>query len=171
MKPKAERIAALIADKQQPFTDEDRTALEALTDAQLTTLEGQKRCERITALIAGTFPAPAKEVVKEVPRALTAAEFEAAMPADIRALVERAKASDAARKTELVTKLTVCQKLHNEEALKAMDLADLESMAALVQSVAPTVDFSAAGTRHASADNDVAPPPDLRAALDASTKK
>lgn len=177
MKTKAERIKALIDCDQTPFTAEDQARLEALTEEQLTQIEGQDRQGRIAALIAGTIGP--KEVVKEVKvevekplTALTEAEFEKIMPPSVKALVDRQKAQEAARKTALVTQLKTAQSEYTEAELQGMSIEALERTAKLVKlPAAAPVDFSGAAPRAAEQTESVDAPPDLGAAIRAAQKK
>lgn len=140
---KEARIAALMAHKHNPLKDE--AALKASSEAGLAALEAH--C--VTA-DAAEKKAGEDEVVRAAAAAKpqTEEEYLQKAPASIRTLVDRHKAADALRKTELVTALKACQTEYTEAELTALATDDLERIARLTKA---DVDFSGIGITRAAA--------------------
>ena len=150
---KAERIAALLKHEHNPL--KDQKALEASSEEGLKALE--VHCENATKLKAATDKMEEEEKEKkkkeeeEKTKGLKAAEqkplseeeFMKAAPPDLKALIERTKAADAARKNDLIASLKTAQSVYTEERLNAMPLEQLEEVAALAN--VPKPDFSGRG--------------------------
>lgn len=100
------------------------------------------------------------------------------LPAEMRSLVERAKAQETARKDQLVAALKDAQSVYDEARLKAMGVEQLEEVAALAQVARPAEparDFSGRGlpaARHNAGAEDVYrnPPDPYMKALEAKKK-
>lgn len=183
---KAERIAALIANKETPFTAEDQATLEACSDVQLEAIEKQDRGGRIASLIAGAVPAPAPaaetpkvaaevkpEPVAEVKAAAakepTTEEYLAAAPAAIREQLASGLRTAAAQKTATITQLKASGRCSIPDArLASMSQEELNQLVTLA--AVPAVDFSLqGGPRAANTNTNEAPAaPDLVGAIRAA---
>lgn len=188
MASKQERIAALISSPKTPFTAADSKMLEAASDERLTALEAhvaslvtaeKKATDTDTALKAASDNITALQTqVTELKAASekkqTPEEFLASNP-DLKALVDNAKAQEAAHIAALVTSLKTAQSEYTEDELKAMSLNDLRRLAnvAKAQVVQPVVDFSARSPRAAEnkTDDAIPAPPSLNAAIRAAAGK
>lgn len=163
---KTERIAALLKHEHNPI--KDLKALEANTDEGLRLLE--VHCENAATLKAAADKLAADKATsdaalkaaeaanKTVEERLTAAEaslkasgaqkteeeFLKTAPESIRTLVAEKKATDAARKATLVTTLKTAQSVYDEARLNAMELTQLEEIAALTGAAKPA-DYSGRG--------------------------
>lgn len=125
--------------------------------------------EATTAAAAApqTPVAAAPTVVPEQPKQLTEAEWMAQAPPEIRDMVSRHKAQDAAKKAELVATLKDNGAFTDQElnAKSVDELAKLVSLAG--KTAAPTgVNFAAQGQPRA--EEAIAPPPDLNASIRAA---
>jgi hypothetical protein len=179
---KQERVKALIASPKSPFTACDQTMLEAASEERLVALEQHVKSlaeaeqqnaelgQRVTAA-----EAKVAEFAAAAAKPKTDDEWLASAPASVRALVDGAKAQEAARKAELVGALKTAQSEFNEEELNGMSVKELEriSRVAGVKAAAAPVDFSAQAPRVAkTGDNDAIPaPPDMNARIKAAASK
>lgn len=156
----AERITALIANKDTVWSEHDREYLQGLPD------------ERLAALEAHAKPAEAPAPKVETPAAAAKAEpkledLPAAWQEAIRANQELEKTT----RTKLVDKLAAAQEGFTKEDLEKMDFAALQKLgkAVLKTAGAEVVDFSAAaGTQRAARsdeDEGADEAPDLGAAI------
>jgi hypothetical protein len=172
---KADRIKALLALPNNPV--KDQKVLEAAPDDVLKTLEdhaatldaAQKTAKDAAdkaakeAADAAAVQAATLAAAAAAPKELSEEEFMKAAPAPLRTMLQRHKDADAKAHAALVTSLKTAQKVHNEDALKAKTLEQLEEIAALLQM--PPVDYSLrAVPRAAEATTDgeykSQPPPD-----------
>lgn len=189
MKTKEERIAALISNTKNKFAAEHQARLtscsdnvlasiellhEAQPDVALALLPAEEKTETVTAPAAETraaAAAPAAVVTAPVtpvatvvdapvvPKPLTAEEFMSQAPPEIRALVERQKTADAARRADLVTTLKACQSEYPEAELQEMPLDQLERVARVAKAAVPAVDYSGRGTPRVTGEAPQAPAP------------
>jgi len=204
---KAQRIAALIANERTTFTAADEAGLVAMSDATLTALEESAVKEPETPVepqaaapadpVAPAAAAPAAPAVPAVPATpadpaapvapaepkpdepMTAAEWLAAAPPEIRAPLQRELTREAAARTLLVEELTTAQDVHTAEELGAMNIEELQKVQRLcnigkpVGDVTP-VDFGFGPPRASQAkgeDNSIDPAPSLRVAVAAAASK
>lgn len=145
-----------IADKNA----EDAKQLKAAADKKTEEENVEKKQNEAEVKAAEARLTAAKAAGFETVEAHEQAEFYKKNP-EIKALVDRQKAQDAARKDELVTALKTAQKVHDEAKLKTFSLERLEEIAELVN--VPKPDFSGRGVavRTAESKDDVfANPPD-----------
>jgi hypothetical protein len=149
------------------FVPTDIKTLEAMSDDQLTRIKAKTdasvKANDDLKVAEAKFKA-AEEKAKEQPKELTEAEVLVKFPS-IKTLVDRAQATEAARKTELVTQLKTAQSAYNEDELKALELSTLEKLAVVAKIGTGTADYSGRGLaamRTASDGNDLASfaPPD-----------
>lgn len=125
---------ALIACANSPFKEEDRSGLEAMTEVRLSELS-----EKFSKAVE-TAPAAAAAVP------LTEDQWLASAPAEIRALVSRAKVEEKVRHASLVATLKAAQTFYDETALAAMEIGRLEEMVNVLGTAAgveKTIDHSA----------------------------
>jgi hypothetical protein len=132
---KQERIKALLENKRLPFRPCDQKYLEGLPDDRLEQIEThaselEEELTKPTEAVPETppVPAPATAAAAPPPKAKTVEEFLAEAPEEIRTLVSRQKAADAARRTELVSGLKAAQDAYTEEELNTMPLEALEKL-------------------------------------------
>jgi IMP dehydrogenase/GMP reductase len=144
---KEQRIAALMANKHNPV--KDQASLTAMTDAGLTALE--THCT--TAAEAETRAAAEKATVNEQIAALQAnstrsiADDDPRLSDSTRQMIAGYKASQAARKSELVGKLKTAQTVYTEAELNEMQLDQLERITRLakIEVASTNVDYSGVG--------------------------
>lgn len=115
----------------EKYTEEDRACLEGMT-------------EKVFQSIIAPAPEVKVEVKTEALPVITEEQALAALPG-LRDMVGKYRAQEEARKTDLVSRLVNAQKVHDETALKAMELSRLEEIAQLINLDAPKVDFSLHG--------------------------
>lgn len=121
MKPKAEVIAALIAN--HGWSESDRTELEALSEATVNKLL-DKAVTKAPAPAANAAPA-------------TVESFLQAAPAEVAAVINNALAVAKAEKDGLITEITGNAKnTFTKEQLEAMPVANLKAIAAFAKSEA-----------------------------------
>lgn len=173
-------IAKLAKCQYNPI--QDVKALEAFSDEGLSALE--THCETQSSAfkavhdemedVRGQLKA-AQEKIRETEKNLRAAEAEvrkakkpseedwlAVAPPAIRALLDRQKAQDNARRDELVESLKTAQSEYSEEELTAMEIPQLEKLAKIAKLVEEPKDFSGRETvrlRGAEKDNVFLNPP------------
>ena len=151
MKTKDERISALIASKKNTFADAHKAFLATLSEDQL------KQLEDADAAIAEPKEEPKVEAVVE-PKVEAAVEPKteptvasakpitvADLPAELKDLVDNAKAHDATVRAGAIKALAESkQTVYSEADLKAMSTKDLVRVATLVSKPGATsvVDFS-----------------------------
>ena len=163
---KAERIAALLKNEHNPL--KSQSALDAADDCGLTALENHcaaaaamktKAVDDAAALKAAQDATETLRAAAAAPRELTEVELLKVMPAEMRSLIERAKATDAARRTQLVSSLKAAQDGYTEAELTEMPLDQLEKVAKAVKVEAPVEDYSGRGTpKVLSGGEDFTPP-------------
>lgn len=177
MKTKAERIAALIADAANGWTEETRPFLETCTDDQLTTLEtkvivaAQNPAPKPPASPSPTpsspspspSPAPSPQPPSHVvdPEPVTLASLIAAAPPDVRNAFASLTAAAATKKAASIATLKGTGRCKfSDEQLNAMDQTALDSMVELVGAAAP-VNYAGLGMPRAAGanGNDNTPPP------------
>ena len=91
---------------------------------------------------------------------LTPKQWMAQAPPEVRSLVERSRAADAARKVTLVGQLKTAQSVYTEAQLATFEVPRLEEIAALVGARVPEPDFTGVGLPRAAATGaQGAPPP------------
>lgn len=156
-----DKIAALIANSNTPWSAADQQYLEGVSDERFGQIEADaKRVadaaaaqEQSTTELRTQLAAAQSEItsVKERLVAATATptveEYLQRAPQEIRDLVAAKQASDNARRTALVTKLSAAQAEFSADELTAMPMAQLDRIARLakvdaVDSVPGNVDFS-----------------------------
>jgi hypothetical protein len=169
---KQDRIKALMAHPNNPVKDQE--VLEALEDSVFEALEAHATKLDADQKVAQEQAAALKAAeAAAAPKELTEEELMKAAPAALRTMIERHKAADAQAHATLVTSLKTAQKVHSEEALKALPLERLQEIAALLQM--PPVDYSLRSLPRAAesteGDYKRQPPPDgYAAALEARRK-
>lgn len=159
---KTERVRALIAKGNTPFTEADQGYLETLCDGRLSTLE------------AYTPPTPAEPAVPATLDEFLASAPEALKPAvtEAQQIVAAQRAAAAQHKADLVSKLKTAQSAFSETELDAMAVDQLEKLARVAEAAKAepetpaAVDFAGQGSPRAAAKNGdeddvVPPPPDL----------
>ena len=190
---KKTRIAALMASKHSPI--KEQAALEALSEAGLTSLETLVKAAEDAAVTAAAAEAKAAEdaAKKEAdakaaadkkdaetraaagqPAAKTREQWLAEAPPEMRSSFERIEKAEIARKTELVDALKGAQKVYSETQLKAMSLSTLEETASLLNLDKPApVNYSGVrALKQETTAGDPNPAPDgYRMALDARAGK
>lgn len=148
---------------------------ETQPDVALTLLPAEEKTEPVTTpatetRAAAAAPAavvtapvtPAATVIVDAPaspKPLTTEEFMSQAPPEIRALVERQKAADVARRLDLVTTLKTAQAEYTEVELQSMPLDQLERVARVAKAAVPAVDYSGRGTPRTTGEAPQAPPP------------
>lgn len=163
---KADRIAALIACEHNPVKNKE--VLEGSNEAQLTALEAHAAtgarlkaaaskadAEKVITDLADAHGAAmthaagvkAKQQKDEETAGVKAAEgvkilsteeWLKSAPAEVRTLVEEQTAERNATKSALITQLKAAQSVYSEDALKAMELKELRSIAQLIKVMEPT---------------------------------
>lgn len=138
MAANAERITALITNPRSPFEEADRAYLETLS------------VERITAAETSAAQPTAEETAAAAAAAAGAAHDENTVTvsaeelASLRAMAADRERTRTAQKRVLVSKLKTAQTTYNETRLNAMELEQLQEVAALLQLDAPVqTDFVA----------------------------
>lgn len=170
---KTARAKALIENARSPFVAADQTYLEGLTDERLTELETHAAEPQPAAPAAATTeqpaaapaqpeaqPAPAAAAAE--PKELSEAEWLKTAPPSVRALVEDAKAKDAATRTALVASLKDAQEQYTEAELNAMSTSELEKLDGLVSALAGTdkaADYSGRAWPRSASANEPKPLP------------
>jgi hypothetical protein len=171
---KKARVAAIIASGKTCFKTADAAVLEQLSDEAIKHIEEQ--VEKVNE------PDPEPELDPKVKAILEAHDAEAkktpeqkqqeflmANP-DIAKIVSEHKAAAAAKKTEFVTKLKAAQTVYKEDDLNAMDVPQLEKLAALA--IKPARDFGPQAPRAAEGNTEEIPtPPDMKARVLEHRKK
>jgi hypothetical protein len=122
----AERIRALVESPKVPFTADDATYLEGLSDERFAALEASMK-----ALMEPTAPISEADVLKQFPT--------------IAGIVAKAKAEEAAKRAGLVSGLSAKQTSFGQAELEAMPTEQLEKIAALVAVETPAVDYTGLG--------------------------
>ncbi len=138
----------------------DAKAAEAKVAAEKAAAEAKAKAKAAAEKAAADARTPEQEE----------AEFLAKHPA-LGKIVTDAKAAETAKKTDLVTRLKDATKAgYTEEQLKAMEVPQLEQLAAII--LKPKVDFSGAGgPRQTESDGDVPKPIDMAARIIAARQK
>jgi hypothetical protein len=145
---KAEAIKTLVNCKHSGFTADDQAMLEAAPDARLESF-----------LVAAEARKNEVEQAK-APKALSADEFMAQAPPELKTLLARQKRQETERKAELVTALKTAQEEYTESELAAMPVEDLERMARMAR-IAEKPSYAGRGLPRAAQETDVyANPPD-----------
>jgi hypothetical protein len=143
-----EAVKTLIGCKHSGFTAEDQAMLETASDARLESF-----------LVAAEARKNEVEKAKE-PKTLSADEFMAQAPQELKTLLARQKRQETERKAELVTALKAAQEEYAESELSAMSLDDLERMARMAR-IAEKPSYAGRGLPRAAQETDVyANPPD-----------
>lgn len=169
MKIAQDRVKALIAKSKGAFTDADIAFLEARSEDQFKTLEGQAEPPVVDTKVADTTKA-ADTTVKAVdttPKTLTEDEWLKTAPQSIQDMVNRQKALDLETRAASVKRLKDCSSF-SEAELNAMPLDTLVKMNKSIPQPRATVDYS---IRDAARDNDpnvIPAPRDLTAAIKAA---
>lgn len=176
---RAARTSALIENPATPFDANDRAYLDTLTEERLATLEAQAVTAKTAHDVKAAADARAAEERAAAERATAEAATRAASqqteeawlasaPQSIRSLVTAAKASENARRTQLVTVLKSAQAEYSEAELTAMPVAELERISRLAQANVPEIDYTARAPRAASASAEdvyINPPSGYKIAL------
>ena len=178
---KATRVAALIAAEATAYTADDTDGLMAMSEDTLTALEASAAApaEPIAPVapvvpvvdpVAGDDAEDDDDPAAAAP--LDAEAWMAAAPDDIRAEFEELRAAKMARHDALVVQLVGAQKVHDEPALSAMSVRELENILALINipDASAPVDFSGLGMPRAATasegeDERPEPAPDLATAI------
>ena len=168
MKTKDERISALIASKKNTFTDAHKGFLTTCSDEQLAKLE------EVDAATPEPKAEEPKPVVDEPKPTVASAKPEEKkpitiedLPAELRSLVDNAKAhDDAVRSAALKALAESKQTIYTETELKALSTKDLTRVATLATQpkAASVVDFSLQNLQGVTPKDDgdmVAPPSGL----------
>lgn len=114
----------LIACEASPFNEEDRAALEVMSEARLSTLVSEfESVKKETAQPVAT-PAGASTQTEE--------QWLASAPASVQAIVARAKVEEKAAHARLVNVLKGAQSHYTEEQLRAKSLDQLEELDAVL---------------------------------------
>lgn len=156
-------INRIVGAEASPFGDECRDKLAAFGVDQLAAL-----AERFDPTPATAPAEPAPETTQP-PAELTEEEAIAQLPASLRGMLAKYQAEEKRRHASLVSRLKDKQNVHDEAALRAMSVDELQNVARLLRLDEP-VDFSAARIEGASANDDdqVPGPPDLTEAIRAA---
>lgn len=109
------------------FTEEDRKSLESLSDKGFEALTKEPENKETAPVVASAPNAPASNT----PLVLSEEEALAACPG-LRSKVDRLRSAEQAKKTELISRLAVAQKVYTEESLKLKSVGELEEIAALI---------------------------------------
>ena len=192
---KAQRIAALIANKKSAFGEADQAALEAMSDATLEVLEASAAEVEEPKVEPAPEPqaaAPAEPVAPAAPAApatpaaepvaapaaepvaaeaaKTDEELIAALPASLRSMIDRQQAQDAEQHAAYVALLDGAQDVFDKAQLEAKTIDQLKEIAALSKATPVLVaDYSGIGTPRATERADEVPdPPDQIAAIKAA---
>lgn len=124
------------------FKEDDRKALEAMTDAGLAALEAKFKAQE-------EEPKPEDEKSDEVvaqtakPAEMTEEQWLAQAPQSLRAMHAKFKAAEVAQHTALVTSLKAAQSAYTEDELKSMSVDALSKLASALKVDEPTRDYSA----------------------------
>lgn len=170
---KAEKIAALIANEQMPFTKDDSAKLEACSEAELDALASQTRDGRIEALISST-KTPAAPVAAAAAAtskvAQTVDEFINSAPTGMQdALRSGVKAAEAKRTASIKALKDTGRCQYSDAELGAMSQTQLDTLVTLSGAAVATVsgvDFGGQGAPRVAQNGDAAPAaPSVRAAL------
>lgn len=154
MKTKPERIAALMAHTHSAI--KDATILDTLSDAALAALEVSADAAKTAAAV----PVPAAPAA---PKTLSEAEVMSALPESVKRTLARAEAVEKTQKAALVTALKGHSDVYTEDALNAMTIESLQTLAKFAKLDTPSIDFGALPVAR-SASADTAPAPDGYAA-------
>lgn len=169
---KKSRIAALLGQEPVKAWATEK-ALEALDETQLKALEDQTAKTAADAKAALDAKAGADAKIKAAAEHVpTEEEYLKTAPESIRTLVAEKKASDAAEKVGLVTKLVAASKALTKEQLEARSLEDLRTLALFAKVETP--DYSIKGVpvpRAAAAVEDYTPPNPYEKGLKALQEK
>ena len=130
------------------FAEEDREILEKFPEARLEALVGCLDAE----IIAAKVIEPVIVTVK------TEAEWLAEAPADVRSLVETARARDKAVRDSLIKSLGEGQKVYTVAQLTTKTTDDLRQLAEVLKIQAATVDFAGLATTPPDAPTSPTPP-------------
>lgn len=191
---KAQRIKALIDNPKTPWKAADQSYLEGMSEDRLKEVEQhaapaeedptkKKENEGQPAAVPQqqqTTPAATPAAQPQQVAAAATEETEeqqiAKLPKSLRAMVERAQASERARKTALITTLKSAQTEYTEQELQDMPIDGLERMSRLLQAEVdvPAADFTGRGfPRAAAAVGDYLsnPPSGYDKALEKRTRK
>lgn len=167
----AQRIKALIDNPKSAFASADQTYLEGLDDARLESFEKalpaeeKKKEEVIPVVAAKEGEKTQQQMIQDAVKAAmpqTDEDWFKLAPQSVKAAATRLQAQEAAQKEALIGSLKTAQKVYSEEALKAMEVPDLQKLADLVglqQSQGGNVDYGVFGHRAAEKKEDRNPPP------------
>lgn len=167
-------VDQILANKDLPFTEDDRLWLEAANEARLVAFAGFTPGEKktpaagdgaaaggaaaSTAAQAPAYTGAQGKAAQAEKKPQTEEEFLAAAPQSLRDLVAGAKAREHARRDELVTVLKTAQTEYAEAELKAMPAKDLERIARVCKAAVKPVDFSGQGLPRTAETPSYAPP-------------
>jgi hypothetical protein len=157
----AERITALIANTKTPWSEQDRTYLEGVTDERLATLEAHAKPEAPAPVAAAAAPATQELTLEQLPAAW-------------QAVIKAAQENEKANRTTLITKLVTAQDGFSQQDLEGMTFDALQKLgkAVLKTAEAQPIDFSASAGNQRQAvrsDDEAADDaPDLGAAVRAA---
>lgn len=150
---RAAAIKSLTECSCSGFTAADIKTLESFPDALLTA--------QVTAMKTAQETETKLKAASEK-KSQTDEEFYASAPASVRALIDKAKSSEEARKNELVEALKTAQDVYDETKLKALGVERLEEIAKLVgvDLTNTAVDFGGRPVVRAAEQGDHLTPPD-----------
>jgi hypothetical protein len=146
---KADIIKALVECKYSGFTAGDEEMLRGASDARLESFR----------VAAESRAATDKDLRAAADRKLTAEEFMAVAPPELRSLITRQQTQETNLKAELITQLKAAQSEYSEAELSVMPVADLSRMARMAK-VEVRVDYAGKGLpRLLSSDEEDFTPP------------
>lgn len=134
-------VDRLIASKA--FAEDDRKALEAMSDAGLNALEAKFKAQEEEPKPEDDKPGDVVASPVAKPAEMTEEEWLAQAPQSLRAMHAKFKAQESAQHTALVTTLKGAQEGYTEDELKAMSVDQLSKLAAALKVDEPTRDYSA----------------------------
>jgi hypothetical protein len=178
MKPKKERVAAIISSGKTCFVAADAAVLEQLPDERIKALEDHVAA----AVTAAAAPPFVKEETEEEKKKRMEEEEKAKKEAaaaemtpeqkqasfykdnpDVAEIVKQHKATAATKRAELVGQLKAAQKAYSETELQALPLEMLEKLALIAVKEKPS--YVGAGAPRAAADgsaDEVPPAPSMK---------
>lgn len=127
-----QRVSALIANENSPFTEEDREWLSTMNEAQIEKLEVNSEPEPEGDEPEGNTPA------EPTPEQVTLQSFLEGAPAEIRSVLNEGLRQLDAKRADLIERITANERNRfTSKQLAAMDTAMLENMAEFIVDPAP----------------------------------
>jgi predicted component of type VI protein secretion system len=177
---KAEMIAALVTDRFSGFKDGDQAILEACSDVRLEEFRAASDAAKTAAQAVVKLETEnrnnaaglkvAQDRLKAAEAPMTAEEFSAKAPPEIKAILDEIRASEAAERAAYITKLKDLG-ADSEEVLKNKTMDELKTLAKYARI---EVDYSGRGLpreRRDAGHNSYAPPSPYKAGLEALRAK